>query len=340
MKEFDAYLNSLQKLPHLIILGAGATKAVIPVGDRYGEKTACMGNFIKELNLDHILEGVELKTKSENIEDIYSELFARPDCASVRENLEKAIYEYFKSLRIPDEVTLYDLLLLSLRETDFIASFNWDDLLIQSYQRVSNITDKLPKLAFLHGNVSAGVCPNGHEYGSLPRRCHKCDQEYIDSPLLYPIKNKDYTSDIFIKTQWENFKIYLRRSGKITIWGYSAPTTDVEAIKIMNEAFSSQVRTWQECEIIDIADENKIRITWSYFGELTHEHIKVYKSFFNSSLAKFPRRTMEGFYKCNYTGWFGSPTVYFSNQKYSFKELEHLVKPLLDNEKEGNFEVI
>lgn len=340
MKEFDAYLNSLQKRPHLIILGAGATKAVIPNGDRYGKKTACMGNFIKELNLDHILEGVKLKGKSNNVEDIYSELFARPNCISVRENLEKAIYDHFKSLKIPEEVTLYDLLLLSLRETDCIASFNWDDLLIQAYQRVYNITDKLPKLVFLHGNVSAGVCSNGHEYGSLPRKCHECDQEYIYSPLLYPIKNKDYTNGVFIKTQWENFEIFIRESGKITIWGYSAPTTDVEAIKIMNEAFSSQVRTWQECEIIDIADGSEIRKTWSYFGELTHDHIKVYKSFFDCSLAKFPRRSMEGFYKCNYTGWFGASTINFSNQKYSFEELKKLVKPLIDNEEKGNYDVI
>jgi hypothetical protein len=35
-------------------------------------------------------------------------------------------------MEIPDHVTLYDELLLTLRSKDLIATFNWDPLLLQA----------------------------------------------------------------------------------------------------------------------------------------------------------------------------------------------------------------
>jgi len=340
MEEFYKFIDNQKKSPHLVILGSGATKAVIPKGDKNGKKTACMDNFLKELRLENILDNVDLKCKSNNIEDIYSELWEREDCVSVKDNLEKKIYEYFKSLEIPDTPILYDLLLLSLRETDCIASFNWDDILIQAYQRVCRITTKLPQLVFLHGNVSAGGCPDDHEYGRIPRCCHVCDQEYIPSPLLYPIKNKDYTLNRFIKTQWEIFEYFIRKSGKITTWGYNAPSSDIEAKEKMEIAFSTQIRLWQEFEIIDTADENVLNNNWSYFGEKTHDHLRIVKSFFKSSLAEFPRRSVEGYHKRNLGGWWGTSTISFREKEYTFEDLAKLIAPLLGKENIGNFEVI
>jgi len=58
---------------HTVILGAGATMAAIPNGDRYGKKSSVMNGMISKLGLDDLLVDVELETKSENIEDIYSE---------------------------------------------------------------------------------------------------------------------------------------------------------------------------------------------------------------------------------------------------------------------------
>ena len=57
-------------LPHLVILGAGATMAAIPDGDKNGLKTSLMKGFVSNLNLDNLFEGISLNTKSKNLEDI------------------------------------------------------------------------------------------------------------------------------------------------------------------------------------------------------------------------------------------------------------------------------
>ena len=59
--------------PHVVILGAGATIAAIHNGDKHGNPCSVMHGFVKNLGLESILASVELCSKSENIEDIYSE---------------------------------------------------------------------------------------------------------------------------------------------------------------------------------------------------------------------------------------------------------------------------
>ena len=65
---------------HTVILGAGATIAAIPKGDKNGKKSSVMNGLIKKLNLEELLANIELQTKSDNLEDIYSELYEREDC--------------------------------------------------------------------------------------------------------------------------------------------------------------------------------------------------------------------------------------------------------------------
>lgn len=70
---------------------------------------------------------------------------------AIRIELENRIYDYFNKFEIPDEPTIYDFLILSLTNKDLIATFNWDPLLTQAYQRCSNITRNLPELVFYMG---------------------------------------------------------------------------------------------------------------------------------------------------------------------------------------------
>ena len=67
---------------HTVILGAGATMAAIPNGDKNGKKSSVMNGMISKLGLDDLLADVKLDTKSENIEDIYSELYMKPHSQS------------------------------------------------------------------------------------------------------------------------------------------------------------------------------------------------------------------------------------------------------------------
>lgn len=122
-----------------------------------------MDGFLEALEMTEIVEGIGLGTKSKNLEDIYSELHDRNDCEDVRLLLDARIREYFLALEIPDRPTIYDMLLLALRKKDLVATFNWDPLLLQAYQRAARITKDLPELAFLHGNVMVGYCRE-HKY--------------------------------------------------------------------------------------------------------------------------------------------------------------------------------
>lgn len=141
---------------HTVILGAGATIATIPNGDKNGKKSSVMSGLIEKLGMDDIFAGITMNTSSDNLEDIYSELYARPECKEVLLEPEKRLYNYFASLQIPDEPTVYDLLILGLTNKDAIATFNWDPLLIQAYVRCFDVTDNLPKIYCLYGNVAMG----------------------------------------------------------------------------------------------------------------------------------------------------------------------------------------
>lgn len=90
---------------HTVILGAGATIAAIPNGDRNGKISSVMDGLIKKLELSDILHGIDLHIESSNLVDIYPELSSRPECKEVVKQLEKSIYDYFASLELPDYPT-------------------------------------------------------------------------------------------------------------------------------------------------------------------------------------------------------------------------------------------
>lgn len=55
-----------------------------------------------------------------------------------------------------------------------------------------------------------------------------------------------------------------------TIFGYSAPKTDISAIELLKEAWgTAEKRNLEEIEIIDIRSEEDLRQTWD---EFIHSH--------------------------------------------------------------------
>ncbi len=109
---------------HTVILGAGATMVAIPNGDKNGKRSSVMQGMIQKLGLEELMQGVTLETTSDNIEDIYSEIYKKPEYEGVVCELEKKLYDYFDSLELPDSPTIYDFLLLSLTSKDVVAIFN------------------------------------------------------------------------------------------------------------------------------------------------------------------------------------------------------------------------
>ncbi len=276
--------------PHVVILGAGASRACCPNGDKNGKKLPLMNDLVYCLNLDPKLEkwGID---PNQNFEDIFSNLFEQNEYEKTDE-LQKIIYDYFNSLELPYTPTIYDHLVLSLRETDFIATFNWDPLLLQAYIRNSSRGVGLPRLAFLHGNVNVAFCKEHNRVNYTGTKCERCNKKLEPVDLLYPILKKDYSQTEMLKIQWDRFKRHLKFAYHFTIFGYSAPKTDADAITIMK-------RTWKrkpdkilaDTTIIGHGIHDKIYKHWEPFF---HSHYyEIIDDFYKSGIALCPRRGFE-----------------------------------------------
>jgi NAD-dependent SIR2 family protein deacetylase len=325
----------MKKRPHVVILGAGASCAAIPNGDKNGKKISAMNGFIEKLGLSELLSKITLSTDSNNLEDIYMELDGRSnrekDCEEVKSELEQKIFKYMTEYEIPDSPTIYDNLILSLTEKDLIATFNWDPLLVQAYCRVMQYTKNLPFLVYLHGNVAVGYCEQDNAIGNIGGRC-KCGKLLRPLKLLYPIKKKNYNDNIAIAKSWKELQNNLHRAYMVTIFGYSAPQSDIEAIAKLKSAWgTADKRNLEEIEIIDIREEDEVIESWKDFIH-TH-HYSYHTDFFTSTLGKFPRRSCEATFDRLMNCRFLDGSKGFT-KGMTFDDIVNKIAPLLDEEEE------
>lgn len=123
MDKYFEYERDYKNRPHVVLLGAGASVAAIPRGDKNGMKTSVMDGFLEKLGMSEVIADLNLVTKSGNLEDIYSEISERDEYADVRGELDTRIRNYFSEFEIPDEPTVYDFLILSLRKKETVTNF-------------------------------------------------------------------------------------------------------------------------------------------------------------------------------------------------------------------------
>jgi hypothetical protein len=218
---------------------------------------------------------------------------------------------------------------LSLTSKDLIATFNWDPLLMQAYERASKITRNLPQLAFLHGNVAIGYCENDGVLGWNGHYC-RCGEKLTPVDLLYPVKDKNYTSNSFIAKEWKRLGIAMKSAYMVTIFGYSAPKSDVSAIQILKQAWGKiKDRNMEEIEIIDIRGHDEVVDSWKDFIH-TH-HYEYVNSFFDSMLGKCPRRTCEvTFDRLMNVQWYHKGRGFKENM--NFQDISVFIQNMLEEE--------
>ena len=278
---------------HTFLLGAGASRAAFLNGDKYGRKLPLMSDFIEIVGLEEFLDKNGIDFSNQNIEEIYDGLYSKDPNSKLLEELNERIINYFSLLKIPDEVTPYDELILSLQRKDAIFSFNWDPLLLQAFFR-NSIMKELPQICFLHGNVLVGICEKDKRYGYLGNRCSICNEKFSPSKLLFPIRKKNYNKDPFIENQWKLLNYFLDKSFIFSIFGYSAPTTDVEARGLMLNAWGKNKRyEFNEINIIDIKPEDEVEKNWA--GFIYKSHGGIYNNIRNSRSFLYARRSCESF---------------------------------------------
>ena len=215
--------NVFMNRPHVFILGAGASLAAFPNGDANGNKLPLMYNLIDIVGLRPLLSKHNCKLKCNNFETLFSELYEQNPDSELLFEIEEKVADYFRSLRLPKEPTIYDYLVLSLRPKDVIATFNWDPFLFQTFERNYYFT-KGPQFYFLHGCAAIGWCEKDKKQGRNGSLCEICGEVYKPTKLLYPIKKKNYNSNKYIASQWKNLQGALKEAFTFTIYGYSAPS--------------------------------------------------------------------------------------------------------------------
>ena len=187
----------------------------------------------------------------------------------------------------------------------------------------------MPQVVYLHGCTVIGYCNACKTKGHISTQCSKCGNKFKRSKILFPIKEKNYNYDPLLKGEWQSLKTYLEKAYIITIFGYSAPKTDVEAVNMMLNAWGpAEKRRLEEVEIIDIKNRDSLVNTWKNF--IHSHHFRISDSYFNSWTAKHPRRTCELMWQqlmmC---------TITYDNtppQNTSLRQLQNWYKHLLDNE--------
>lgn len=308
-------------LKHLVILGAGSTIATIPNGDKNGEKAYTLSNLLQDPAFASFVKVAQQKGyRTDDVENLCKRLYQED--RELYNEFEALVRAKYARLELPEDFTILDRLVLSLKADDAIVSFNWDDLIIQAYQRMSIfVPDKqLPILAFPHGNAQA-VYNKKH----CTSKRIVTGNYWMDSPLNMPIDETEYKSDLFIKSQWHILDFYMRNAQMVTLFGYSAPASDEQDLLHLRELFEKN----QICDKIEIIDDGIKN------AERVAENIKDFRmqdnwlylcgDFWHSTIAKLPRRTLSALVNYNYTSQEGV-------QEETLAEFMGHVGPLMDEE--------
>ena len=295
--------------PHVVLLGAGASRAAFPNGDGSGHQLPLMNDLVDVVGLRPVMEETDFMVDGEDgFEKIYSRMVSNSKHNSLSKEIEHRVREYFSFLCIPTSTTIYDYLLLSLRRKDAIFTFNWDPFLFDAYTR-NRFIASLPEIFFLHGNVRIGTCLNHPEkWGERHLQCPVCLKPFGDVPLLYPIEQKDYSSHPYIRGSWEAARYFFSEAFVLTIFGYSAPASDVDAVVLLKEAWMDRSdRKIEHIEVIDLKSHNFLYERWKPF--LPTGHLKTRCNLDESWITMYPRRSVEALRQPVY---FGRPSEQFS----------------------------
>jgi hypothetical protein len=284
----------LQERPHLVVLGAGASYAATPLGEKGNRRLPLMRDLPDALELRSLLDSEMYRKSKIDFEGFFEEL-AEQECVDLVTEIEKRTMDLFDSYAIADCVTIYDQLILSLRAKDTIVSFNWDPLLPYAYRR-NGFLRTLPSLWFLHGNVKFGVCREDKTVGWTDDKCRRCEQPFQPVPLLYPISHKDYDSDPVIAEAWRHFENELSNAYFLTIFGYSAPITDeVARRRFIDTLKSNSMVGLLQMEIIDPNAEELLETR--YAGIHDNLHVSCIGDLSTSWLLMHPRLSCEALYQ-------------------------------------------
>jgi hypothetical protein len=149
---------------------------------------------------------------------------------------------------------------------------------------------------------------------------------------LYPVKQKNYANDAFIKNEWDILRSFLKRAYIVTIFGYSAPKTDIEARKLMlDEWHGNPSVELAEINIVDIRPPEALEAAWGDFFVRTH--FGTFDNVLDTDQFWHPRRSCDAFAMATLQQrpWPENPLPRLKD----LSELHQWIRPLLDEEERG-----
>lgn len=320
---------------HLVILGAGASIASSYRNPEVnGRKLPSMNDLPKVIEMSDILSQLPEEILCKNFEELYGNIYEWDADSKYLEEINNRIYHYFAALELPIEPTIYDYLVMSLRDKDVIATFNWDPFLFQAWWR-NYLHGSSPGLLFLHGSVAIGYNEEIEGIGWAGTIGKRTNKYFEPTKLMYPVKHKNYANDVFIREQWKRFEKCLQESKRVTVFGYSAPKSDVEAISAMQKAWGTpEQRNLEQFELIDIREENEVKASWE--GFIHSHHYDYCTNFFQSSMALYPRRSFEAYmmqcFPCTPEEAFVEAVPIPQSEIHTFDEMWGWYEPLIRQE--------
>ena len=86
----------------------------------------------------------------------------------------------------------------------------------------------------------------------------------------------------------------LQNAYLFTIFGYSAPVTDAEAVTLLKDAWgNARQHPFDMVEVVDVAEQTVLRDRWKPFIPGSEHHFVIHKSWYHTWLACHPRRSCE-----------------------------------------------
>ena len=165
---------------------------------------------------------------------------------------------------------------------------------MRAWQRCKVLTDELPAIRFLHGNVANGFCYRDNILGVHDFLCPECNDPFARSRLLFPF-NKDYQSDPAIASEWADFGDALASATMLTVFGYRAPSSDKAAMDALRGLWGDpEDDKLRRIQLINTSDPDLLRGQWREF--FYSHYCDVYADFRQSFLARHPRRSGEAFF--------------------------------------------
>ena len=137
------------------------------------------------------------------------------------------------------------------------------------------------------------VCYDCKIMGYAGCRCPKCLKALSDMPLLYPVHKKNYYDGSIIESEWRRAREYLKHAMGLTIFGYGAPETDIEAYNLLIENYkiSNAIRIAPFTIINLPAVEKEQKSKWE---QIFDQHMISYVNSFKDSILWYsPRVSLE-----------------------------------------------